>query len=69
MAVELFYRFGNKENFYVGAPSFQGSGGLNTGKIEEVIIERFQHGGDWPISKNILTKVEYVSQKFKDFPT
>ena len=61
----MLYRFGNKEQFYFG-------GRYNTvnGKDDEVSderkIERFNLGGGWFMTKNVLAKVEYVSQNYND---
>jgi len=65
LGAELLYRFGNKEQFYFG-------GRYNTvnGKDDEVSderkIERFNLGGGWFMTKNVLAKVEYVSQNYND---
>lgn len=68
LAAELIYRFGKNENFYLG-------GRYNTVNAElvgsgaEITIDRVQLSGGWYINKHILTKVEYVNQQYKDFPT
>ncbi|MBW8361073.1 MAG: hypothetical protein K0M56_02660 [Kaistella sp.] len=65
LAGELLYRFGNKEQFYLG-------GRYNTisGKDDDVSaerkIDRFNIAGGWFMTKNILAKVEYVSQKYNN---
>lgn len=65
LGAELLYRFGGKEQFYLG-------GRYNTvnGKDDEVSaerkIDRFNLAGGWFMTKNILAKVEYVSQKYND---
>jgi hypothetical protein len=61
-AGELIYRFGNNENFYVG-------GRYNTASNDDVSVDRFNIGGGWFMTKNILTKVEYVNQQYNDYPT
>ena len=65
-AGELIYRFGNTENFYVGGRYNTVNGELITG--EEVSVNRFNLGGGWFMTKNILTKVEYVNQDYNDYP-
>lgn len=64
---ELLYRFGTTENFYVGGRYNLVTGEL-VGTMEEIDITRFNLGGGWFMTKNILAKVEYVSQKYDGFP-
>ena len=62
---ELLYRFGKTEDFYVG-----GRYNLVTGTTiaqEEIDVTRFNIGGGWFMTKNILTKVEYVSQTWDGY--
>jgi hypothetical protein len=66
IATDLLYRFGSNENAYIG-------GRYNTVKADdvsgnEITINRMQLGGGWFITKNVLAKVEYVNQEYKDFP-
>lgn len=64
---ELLYRFGNKEQFYLG-----GRYNLVTGKDDKASttakreITRYNVAGGWFMTKNILAKVEYVSQKYNN---
>lgn len=64
IAGEMIYRFGEDEKFYVG-------GRYNTVKGEvsetspEIQINRYNLGGGWFLTKNILTKVEYVNQTWE----
>ncbi len=65
LGAELLYRFGTDENFYFG-------GRYNTVSSEDVSgydidITRFNIGGGWFMTKNILAKVEYVNQKYDGF--
>ena len=66
IAGELLYRFGSEENFYIGTR-------YNNVDSEEafgdVSINRFQLSAGWFMTKNILMKVEYVNQKYNDYPT
>lgn len=70
MAGEVIYRFGKTENFYIG-------GRYNTVDSEEkfgtnmadVNISRFQLGGGWFLTNNILVKGEYVNQQYEGYPT
>jgi hypothetical protein len=34
-----------------------------------VTVKRSQVGGGWFLTPNVLTKIEYVNQKYLDFPT
>ena len=63
---ELIYRFGETEDFFVGGRYNSVSGELNTG--QDVTIDRFNIGGGWFLTKNILAKVEYMKQSYSDFP-
>lgn len=65
-AGELIYRFGATENFYIGGRYNTVNGELRSG--EDVTVNRFNIGGGWFMTKNILTKVEYVSQDYDDYP-
>jgi hypothetical protein len=65
-AGELIYRFGNTENFYLGTRYNTVNSELASG---DVSINRFQLGGGWFMTKNILMKAEYMTQTYKDFPT
>lgn len=66
IAGELLYRFGPKENVYLGTRVNSVSGELRGGT--DVSVNRFQLGGGWFMTKNILMKAEYVTQKYKDYP-
>lgn len=60
-AGELLYKFGATEDFYVGAR-------YNTASDDDVSVNRFNVGGGWFMTKNVLAKVEYVNQQYNDFP-
>ena len=67
LAGELIYRFGNNENFYLGAR-------YNTVDSEDpsgsdVTINRTQLGAGVFLTKNILTKIEYVNQTYDGYDT
>ncbi|WP_268036454.1 hypothetical protein [Algoriphagus sp. PAP.12] len=66
VGADLVYRFGAAEKFYVAGRYNQVNGEL-AGSGLDVSIDRVQVGGGWFISKNILAKLEYVSQNYKDF--
>jgi hypothetical protein len=58
---EGLYRFGANEDFYLGLRYNLVDGEMTSGDIE---IDRFNIGGGWFLTKNILTKVEYVTQSY-----
>lgn len=67
LAGELVYRFGNDENFYVGTRYNTVNSDDPSGS--EVTIDRFQLGGGVFLTKNILTKIEYVNQQYDGYDT
>lgn len=58
---ELLYRFGGDEDFYLGGRYNLVDGEMVTGDIE---IDRFNIGGGWFLTKNVLAKLEYVNQTY-----
>ena len=64
-AADLLYRFGNNDNFYIGGRYNLVTGETNAG--DDIDITRFNVGGGWFMTKNVLTKVEYVNQKYEGF--
>jgi hypothetical protein len=65
LGAELLYRFGETEDFYVGG-RFNSVSDEQVGG-NEVSISRINVGGGWFMTKNVLTKVEYVNQSYTDF--
>ena len=65
LAGEVIYRFGSAENFYIG-------GRYNTVSSEQSFgdadIDRVQLSAGYFLTKNILAKVEYVSQSYDGYP-
>lgn len=82
-AVDVLYRFGAREQFYVGAKYNTVKGeqvfgqatnptapaGINQGTRADVSVDRAAVAAGWFVTKNILVKGEYVTQKYNDFPT
>ncbi len=64
---ELLYRFGNQENLYVGGRYNLAEGTMANGN--KVDVSRYNIGGGWFMTKNILAKAEYVNQKYNGYPT
>jgi hypothetical protein len=77
-AVDALYRFANnkmyiggKYNVVDGALAFgqvTTQPNLNQGVRNDVKVERTAIAAGWFVTKNILLKAEYVTQKFRDFP-
>jgi hypothetical protein len=68
LAGELIYRFGKWEQFYLGGRYNTVSGQLPGEETDKVTVDRINFGGGWFMTRNILAKVEYVSQNYKDYP-
>ncbi len=60
---ELLYRFGTDDNFYVGG-RYNTVTGSRTDGGAEVDIQRFNVGGGWFLTNNVLAKAEYVNQTY-----
>lgn len=65
IGVEGLYRFGKNEEVYLGARYNTVSAEDPSG--EDIGINRFQLGGGWFVTNNILFKLEYVNQNYNDF--
>jgi hypothetical protein len=68
VAAELLYRLGSKEQFYVGgrfnAVSGYGDYDPAGGEPGTGQTSRFNVGGGWFMTNNVLAKLEYVSQSY-----
>ena len=64
-AGELLYRFGGKEQFYLGGKYNAINGKDYEGALERK-IDRFNIAGGWFMTKNVLAKIEYVSQTYNE---
>lgn len=58
---ELLYRFGADEDLYIGGRYNLVDGENTSGDIE---IDRFNIGGGWFLTNNVLAKLEYVTQSY-----
>ncbi|MFP8487968.1 hypothetical protein ACKGJO_02625 [Gracilimonas sp. Q87] len=65
LGAELLYRFGMDEDFYIGT-RYNSVSGENTSNVD-VDISRFNIGGGWFLTENVMTKVEYVKQSYDNF--
>lgn len=64
VAGELLYRFGFDENFYIGGRYNTVRGTTRESHDEDLEINRFNIGGGWFMTRNIVTKIEYVRQAY-----
>jgi hypothetical protein len=69
VAGELLYRFGTTEQFYLGGRYNTVSGKFSEAASVEQKIDRLNIGGGWFLTRNVLTKIEYVKQNYNDEPT
>ncbi len=58
---EGLYRFGANEDFYLGLRYNLVDGEMTSGDIQ---IDRFNIGGGWFLTKNVMAKLEYVTQSY-----
>lgn len=65
LGAELIYRFGKNENLYVAGRYNNVTG--ETAASEDIDVTRFNIGGGWFMTKNILVKFEYVNQKYDGY--
>ncbi|TKC12389.1 hypothetical protein FA048_01865 [Pedobacter polaris] len=79
IAIDGVYRFGASEDFFIGAKynvvtaEMANVAAVGTTPAitytSDVKIDRIAFAAGWFMTKNILLKGEYVTQKYKDFPT
>lgn len=81
IAGDVIYRFGKHENMYVGVRynkvdaeyrfgqgSSQSTNIDQLGTLTDVTIDRTSIAAGWFVTKNVLLKAEYVTQKYGNFP-
>jgi hypothetical protein len=66
-AGDLLYRF-DSDHLYVGG-RYNVVNGQLPGITNDISVKRTQLGGGWFVTTNVLAKMEYVNQKYNDFPT
>jgi hypothetical protein len=65
---EVTYRFLADERLFV-AGRYNTAKGELTGITNDVSVDRYNLGGGWFITPNVMMKGEWVNQKYNDFPT
>jgi hypothetical protein len=63
IGAEALYRFGGKEQFYAGGRYNSVTGNASDAAGDQE-IKRFNIGGGWFLTKNVMTKIEYVKQTY-----
>jgi len=64
---EGLYRFGDND-FYLGGRYITLTGQLIPKSSTDYSVNRYQVGGGWFVTPNVLAKLEWVNQKYNDFP-
>jgi hypothetical protein len=67
VGAEVLYRIGPQEKLYIGGRYNSVSGQLPGVETTKVSVDRINLGGGWFMTKNILAKLEYVSQTYHDY--
>lgn len=67
-AIDGIYRFGQNENLFVGGRYNYVKGRLQD-IDNEVTVERLVGSAGWFVTRNVMIKGEYVTQKYFDFPS
>ncbi|HEY1114666.1 MAG TPA: hypothetical protein VGE66_13935 [Chitinophagaceae bacterium] len=67
-AADLIFRFGPREQVYIGG-RYNGVNAELSGIANEVKVSRVAAAAGWFLTRNILLKGEYVQQEYEDFPT
>lgn len=66
-AADLVYRFGKTEQFYIGGRYNVVSGKLLNADTQKVNVNRFESSLGWFMTKNIIAKLAYTNQNYKDY--
>ncbi len=66
VAAEAIYRFGGQEQLFVGGRYNVVNGKYSDASIDKINVNRINVGGGWFLTKNIVTKIEYVKQNYGD---
>jgi len=66
-AADLVYRFGKSDQFYIAGKYNTVSGKLSNADAQKVTVDRFESSIGWFMTKNIVAKLDYVSQNYRDY--
>ena len=65
-AGEGVYRFAHNQLYLAGR--YNQAKGRFAGQLADVTLERVQVGGGWFLTQNLESKIEYVEQRYRNFP-
>ncbi|MDF2156709.1 hypothetical protein [Algoriphagus sp. CAU 1675] len=65
LAGEALYRFGTTEQFYLGG-RYNTVSGNSVENGDDIKINRVNIGGGWFMTNNVLIKLEYMNQQYKE---
>jgi hypothetical protein len=65
---EALYRFVD-DKFYAGAKYVTLNGQMLSKVYDDQNVNRYEVGGGWFVTPNVLAKAEWVAQKYNNFPT
>lgn len=66
-AGDIVYRFGKSEQFYIAGKYNTVSGKLANADAKDVTVNRVESSIGWFMTKNILAKLDYVSQNYENY--
>jgi hypothetical protein len=67
VVLEGLYRLGAREQYYLGARYIDFGGQTVAGSQAKQYISRYQFGGGWFVTRNLLAKGEWVNQDYSGF--
>jgi hypothetical protein len=65
--VEGLYRLGEREQYYVGGRYNNFAGQTMVNSTAKQYVSRYQVGGGWFVTRNLLAKGEWVTQDYSGF--
>ncbi len=66
IATDLLYRFGKNEDFWIGG-RYNVATARPSGYTDDITIDRIAVSAGWYVTKNLMTKLEYVTQNYDGF--
>ena len=66
-AGDIVYRFGKTEQFYIARKYNTVSGKISNADAKKVTVDRFESSIGWFMTRNIVAKLDYVSQNYRNY--